>query len=141
MSSVRFVLIAALVTVLAACAPSSSGLQVNDVWARPGLAGGNSAVFFVIENETAGADTLLSASSDVASAVEMHMTVMQDGNMQMVHQQEVPVQAGKTEFKPGGLHIMLIGLNRELNPGDTFSVTLNFATAGSIPLDVTVNEP
>ena len=141
MSKVRFVFMTALITILAACTPATGWLQVNDVWARPGLAGGNSAVFFVIENGTAGTDSLLSASSEVASAVEMHMTIMQDGNMQMVYQQEVPVQMGRTEFRPGGLHVMLIGLNRDLNPGDTFSVTLDFATAGSIPLDVTVSEP
>jgi hypothetical protein len=95
----------------------------------------------MIHNETAGTDTLLSASSDVAGAVELHMTSMQDGNMQMMHQQEVPLPTGKTEFKPGGLHVMLIGLNQDLNPGDMFSLTLDFVTAGVIPLEVTVSEP
>jgi hypothetical protein len=69
------------------------------------------------------------------------MTSMQDGNMQMMHQQEVPLPTGKTEFKPGGLHVMLIGLNQDLNPGDMFSLTLDFVTAGVIPLEVTVSEP
>lgn len=132
----------AFATLLAACAPAGIGsLAVNEIWARPGLAGGNSAVYFTIENATGSADILRSAASDVAGAVELHMTVMQDGNMQMVHQQEVSVQSGKTEFKPGGLHVMLIGLNQDLNPGDTFSLTLNFAGAGAMPLDVTVSEP
>jgi copper(I)-binding protein len=138
---VRLILFTAFATVLIACAPAGSQLQVTDVWARPGLAGGNSAVYFVIENDAVQTDTLVSATSDVAGAVELHMTVMQDGNMQMVPQQEVPVQAGKTEFKPGGLHVMLIGLNHDLNPGDTFSVTLDFAAAGAMPLEVTVSEP
>lgn len=127
---------------LAACAPASGGnLQVNDVWARPGLAGGNSAAYFVIENATGGDDTLLSASSDIAEAVELHMTSMQDGAMQMMPQENVPVPAGKTEFKPGGLHVMLIGLKRDLNPGDTFSLTLNFENAGEMSLDITVSQP
>jgi len=139
---VRFVLFFVLAAILVACAPADGqSLQVTDVWARPGLAGGNSAAYFVIENGTGSNDSLLSAASDVAGAVEMHMTTMQDGNMQMVHQQEVPVQIGKTEFKPGGLHVMLIGLNQDLNPGDTFSLTLDFATAGAMPLEVTVSEP
>ena len=132
----------AFASFLAACSPASAGrLQVNHVWARPGLAGGNSATYFVIENGTGTDDTLLSASSDVASAVELHMTSMQDGNMQMMHQEAVPVPAGETEFKPGGLHVMLIGLNQELSPGDTFSLTLDFATAGEMPLQVVVAEP
>jgi len=126
---------------LVACAPATGPLKVSEVWARPGLAGGNSAVYFMITNETSGTDTLLSASSDVAGAVEMHMTSMQDGNMQMEQQQQVPVPAGQTEFQPSGLHVMLIDLNQDLNPGDTFRLTLDFATAGSMPLDVTVSEP
>jgi copper(I)-binding protein len=36
---------------------------------------------------------------------------------------------------------MLIGLNQDLNPGDMFSLTLDFVTAGVIPLEVTVSEP
>jgi hypothetical protein len=126
---------------LAACAPADGQLQVTDIWARPGLAGGNSAAYFVIENATASDDTLLSASSDVAGAVELHMTSMEGGNAQMMHQQEVPVMAGKTEFEPGGLHVMLIGLKQDLKPGDTFLLTLDFATAGAMPLQVTVSEP
>jgi len=132
----------AVVLLLPACAPAASGqLQVSDVWARPGLAGGNSAVYFVIENGTDSTDTLLSASSDIASAVELHMTSMEGDNMQMMPQEEVPVETGKTEFQPGGLHVMLVGLNQDLNPGDKFLLRLNFATAGEMILDVTVSEP
>ena len=137
-SFVVFVTLAFLVT---ACGAGGSGeLGVNDVWARPGLAGGNSAVFFVIDNPVAD-DLLLSASSDVADAVELHKTIMEDGNMKMVHQMNVPVPTGETIFKPGDLHIMLIGLKNDLKPGDTFTVTLNFGTAGGRTLDVVVREP
>jgi len=142
LSKIRFLtLLSTLAVFLAACAPAGGQLKVTDVWARPALAGGNGAVYFTIENATASNDTLLSASSDVAGAVELHMTSMQDGNMQMAQQQEVPVQAGKTEFKPGGLHVMLIGLNRDLSPGDKFALTLDFAAAGEMPLEVTVSQP
>jgi hypothetical protein len=138
----RFVVSFILAAILVACASAGGqNLQVTDAWARPGLAGGNSAAYFVIENGTASGDSLLSASSDVAGAVELHMTSMQDGNMQMQQQHEVPVPAGKTEFNPGGLHVMLIDLKQDLKPGDTFSLTLNFANAGAMPQQVTVSEP
>jgi copper(I)-binding protein len=141
MSKVRLsFFFAILAVVLAACAASGSGeLQVNDVWARPGLAGGNGAIFFVIDNPGA-ADLLLSASSDVAEAVELHKTVMQDDNMQMVQQMNVPVPTGETIFKPGDLHVMLIGLKNDLKAGDTFSITLNFERAGERTLTVTVKD-
>ncbi|MFL7867353.1 MAG: copper chaperone PCu(A)C [Anaerolineales bacterium] len=129
-----------LAGVLAACAAFGSGeLQVNDVWSRPGLAGGNGAVFFVIDNPGT-ADLLLSVSSDVADAVEMHKTVMQGDNMQMVQQMNVPVPTGETIFKPGDLHVMLIGLKNDLKAGDTFTVTLKFQTAGERTLTATVKD-
>lgn len=134
-------LFVALALVLAACGAGGSGeLQVNDVWARPGIAGGNSGVFFVIDNPVAD-DLLLSASSDVAGAVELHKTIMKDGVMQMVQQMNVPVPVGETVFKPGDLHVMLIGLNNDLKPGDTFTVMLTFEKAGEQVLDVVVREP
>lgn len=126
---------------LATCGVAGSGeLGINNIWARPGLAEGNSAVFFVIDNPGAE-DFLLSVSSDVAGAVELHKTIMEDGNMKMVHQMNVPVQTGETIFKPGDLHVMLIGLKDDLKPGDTFAVTFHFETAGEKTLTVVVREP
>lgn len=125
---------------IAACNARGSGeLQAMDIWARPGLEGGNSAIFFVIVNPGV-ADTLLSASSEVANAVELHKTIMQDGNMQMVHQMNVPVPTGETIFKPGDLHVMLIGLKKNLKAGDTFTLMLNFERAGEQILSVKVEE-
>ena len=97
-------------------------------------------MFFVISNP-GSEDFLLSASSDVAGAVELHKTIMEDGNMKMVQQMNVPVPTGETIFKPGDLHVMLIGLKNDLNPGNTFTVTLNFENAGEKTLDVVVREP
>lgn len=136
---VAFIVLAMLVV---ACGPTDNqAIQVSDVWARPGLAGGNSAVYFVIGNGTDHTDTLLSASSDIAAAVELHMTEMEGDTMQMMPQSEVPIPSGETAFKPGELHVMLIGLDHDLKPGDTFTVTLDFSAAGNMPLDVTVREP
>jgi copper(I)-binding protein len=142
MFKVRFLIgIFALAAMLAACSPDGGqALQVTDVWARPGLADGNSAVFFTIDNPGAD-DTLLAASSDVAGAVELHKTSMQDGVMKMEHQMSVPVPTGATEFKPGDLHVMLIGLTDDLQAGDSFSVALEFENAGEKTLEVIVREP
>ena len=67
---------------------------------------------------------------------------MAGGVMMMVQQENVPVGVqSQIEFKPGGLHVMLIGLNQDLKPGDTFQVTLNFEKAGQITMDVPVKQP
>jgi copper(I)-binding protein len=121
---------------------SQKSIQVSDVWARPGLIDGNSAVFFMIDNPTGEDDQLLSAASDIAQAVEIHQSTMHEGVMKMEKQDFIPVPAGeRVTFEPGGLHIMLIGLHQPLNSGDTFTLNLNFDIAGEITLDVTVKEP
>ncbi len=130
-----------LALILTACG-GGGALNVQNVWARPGVSGQNSAVYFVIDNP-GPADTLLDAKSDVADAVELHKSEMgENGEMKMIHQENIPVPAkGQLEFKPGSFHVMLIGLKHDLNPGDTFQVTLHFENAGDITLDVPVKQP
>ena len=47
---------------------------------------------------------------------------------------------GQVSFKPGGLHVMLIGLRQELKPGDKFAVTLRFEKAGDRTIEAVVRE-
>ncbi len=136
----RISLLTLLVVFLVACQPAA-GLTVSDAWARPGMAGGNSGAFFLIENP-GEADTLLSAASDISEAVELHRTIMEGDVMQMQPQESVPVPAGETvAFQPGGLHVMFIGLKADLVPGDTFELTLTFEKAGEVVLQVEVRQP
>lgn len=137
-----FILIIAVV-LLSACTPSSEALIVNETWARPANTGENGAAYFIIENETASDDTLLSVSSDIASAIEVHMSIGDDnGVMSMQMQESVHVPAkGQVEFKPGGLHVMFVNLTRDLQVGDTFTLTLNFEKEGSISIEVPVKAP
>ena len=119
---------------------TSESVSVSEAWARPGIAGGNSAVYFVIDNPGNQEDALLSASSDIAEASELHMTsISSDGIASMHHQMSVPVPAGeKTAFEPGGLHVMLINLERALEDGEKITLVLKFKNAGEIQLEVPV---
>ena len=64
------------------------------------------------------------------------------GGMGMMRMQEVDaiaVPAGATvELKPGGLHLMLIDLAKPLVAGETFTVTLAFASGETLPVPVEV---
>jgi copper(I)-binding protein len=134
---------ALLLLMLPACGQAARVMSVSEVWARPGLAGGNSAVYFTIENGTGKDDTLLEAATEAGKFVEIHLSMMDENDqMQMVQQESLPVPAGeKVEFKPGGYHVMLIDLPADLKAGDTFPMTLKFDRAGEIPVDVEVKEP
>ena len=127
---------------MSACAPAATDVEASDVWARTGVAGGNSAVYMSLVNGTDMHQELLFATSDVAEAVELHESKMgANGEMQMIPQAAVPLEVGAAvEFKPGGLHVMLVGLKQDLNAGDTFELTLHFKDHADITLMVIVKE-
>ena len=111
-------------------------LTVSGAWARPGMKGGNSAAYFVVQNESDKPDTLYAASvkEDIAERVELHETYdAGNGKLGMRHVPFVVVPAkGKLEFKPGGYHVMLIGLKETLSEGKTFTLILHFKRAGKV---------
>ena len=121
---------------LPGCGPTT--FTVSDPWSRPALARGTGAAYFIIENP-GQADALLSAASDISEVVEIHKTVMADGGtMQMMKMDRIAIPSGKTEFKPGGSHVMFINLKRDLKEGETFSLKLVFEKAGEVNLQVKV---
>jgi copper(I)-binding protein len=133
------------VLALAACGGSggtTGGITVSDAWARTSpMMERAGAAYMVLQNSGAAEDKLLSVESDVAKAIELHETKEMNGMMQMSPVPNISVPAsGKAELKPGGLHVMLIGLNRELKAGDKVQLTLNFEKAGKVPVTAEVKE-
>lgn len=100
-----------------------------------------SAVYFVVVNDGDQPDALIGAASGVAERAELHETRMEGdvAKMQPVPRVEIPAR-GRVEFKPRGLHVMLIGLKRDLQVGETFTMTLRFERSGEIPVLVPVKE-
>jgi hypothetical protein len=101
--------------------------------------GSNSAAYMVLMNESDTADTLIRASTDIAETVELHTVIMEDGVMMMrpVTQIDVPA-SGETELRPGGLHVMLLGITQDLEEGDTVDLTLTFENAGDVSISAPV---
>lgn len=144
-----------------ASAPASpdagAALQISGAWARvvampamgadeqPTAAGAehsgghtaamgdtNGAVYLTIRNTGSAPDRLVKASSAVARAVELHTVIKEGDVMQMrpVEAIEIPAGGG-VELKPGGFHIMLIGVTQALKPGDQIDLTLQFEHGGT----------
>jgi periplasmic copper chaperone A len=139
------VVVMLIVLALAACAGSggtTGGITVSDAWARTSpMMERAGAAYMVLQNSGAAEDKLLSVESDVAKTIELHETKEMNGMMAMSPVPNIPVAAGgKTELKPGGLHVMLIGLTRELKAGDKVQLTLNFEKAGKVPVTMEVKE-
>lgn len=114
-------------------------LMVMEPWARPAPQAGNSAVYLTLMNQGDAADALLRVESDVAAAVELHETKMEGDVMKMSPLASIGIPAGgSASLQPGGMHVMLVNVKRELAPGDTITLTLNFENAGPMTVEAQV---
>ena len=133
----------ALVLLLAALPAFAAGLSVTNAWSRstPPVAKVG-VVYFTLTNDTGKSDRLLKLSTSVAEKVEVHRTEVLDGIARMREVAVLHVDAGQTlEFKPGGMHVMLMGLRKPLVAGTAYELDLLFEVAGARKVKVLVRDP
>lgn len=137
-----------LVASLAMATASADDYRVGDLtierpWARstpPGVPVG--AGYLTIRDTGTRGDQLLGAASRVADMVQIHQTTMADGAMQMRKQEALAVPpGGVVVLEPGGFHLMLMQLTGPLVTGDRVPVTLEFARAGRVTIELEVAPP
>lgn len=99
----------------------------------------NTAGYFSLTNTGTEERVLVGVSCDAVKKAELHDHQMINGMMKMVHQQQVVVPAGQTlTFQPGGLHLMLFGLQTPLKEGQQVPFTLIFADGEQIKVSAVV---
>ena len=136
-------LLAGAITASHAQTTSTSGITVENAWARatPGNVK-TGAVYMTVLDRGAATDRLVGVSSPVAARAELHSMSNDGGVMKMQHVDAVPVAPGTpTELKPGGYHIMLMELKHPLKEGDSVPMTLRFEKAGSVEVMAKVEKP
>ena len=141
-------LLALVPLVLMACgsnddpAPPQSIATVSDALCRPTPNGRQMTGCYVTITAT-GDDRLMSVTTPAASRVEIHESRIESGMMMMSHLREgLPLPAGQTvELKPGGSHIMLLGVTDPLTAGESVTMTLNFAVAKPVEVITPVRQP
>lgn len=121
--------------------PAGAQISVHAPWLRetpPASKVG--AGYATIVNQGKSDDRLLGVTTEVADQVEIHSMTM-DGNIMRMR----PVAGGlaipaggKVALKPGGYHLMLIGLKRTLKRGEMVPLTFRFARAGAVTIRVHV---
>lgn len=138
-----------LVSPLLGCRGGDPGpeILVEDAWARAmplmtGTAmgsGTNSAVYGLIRNEGRSGDVLLGGATEVAVSVEVHESRVEEDVMRMRRVDSLDIPGGGTvELRPGGLHVMLLGLSEPLVEGGALQLTLRFRHAGDVRIDVPI---
>lgn len=119
---------------------SIGDLKIDHPWARatPGAIT-TGAAYLTVTTQGQAPDRLIAAETPRAAKAELH-TMMMDGDIMKMRQvSAVEINPGEpTLLKPGGLHIMLIGLKAPLREKDSFPMTLTFEKAGKLEVQVTV---
>ena len=121
--------IASLLTITAGAWAQQTTVKVEGAWVRGTVAMQKATGAFM--RLTPASDVrLVSASSPVADVVEIHEMSMENDVMKMRQVTGMALPAGKaTELKPGGYHIMLMGLKDQVKGGDNVPLTLTFEGA------------
>jgi hypothetical protein len=116
-------------------------LKISAAWARATPKGASvGGGYMTITNTGTDPDRLMGGSTEVSKMFQIHQMKMDNGVMKMR-----PVEGG-LEIKPGqtvtldpsGYHVMLMGLKQQLTQGEHFKATLDFAKAGKVDVDFTV---
>jgi copper(I)-binding protein len=123
----------------ASVAANAADVEVKSAWVRGTVPAQTMSGAFMELTSKSDA-TLVGASTPVAEDAEVHEMKQGGGVMKMRATPRLALPAGKTvALKPGGYHIMLMGLKRQLKPGDTVPITLRIADANKKVDAVVVN--
>jgi hypothetical protein len=110
--------------------PAVAQVTVSDPWVR-GTVAGQMATGAFMKLQSAKDARLVEATSPVAGVVEIHEMTLQNDVMRMRAVPALDLPAGRTvELKPGGSHVMLMDLKRQMKAGDVVALTLVVESGG-----------
>ena len=113
-------------------------IKIKDPWARASISK-NGVSYLEIMNHGNHAEKLVGVAAPIAKRVELHTHKNDSGIMRMRQIKSIPLPPnGTVKLKPGGHHVMMIGLNRKLKMGEEFPLTLFFEKSGNITVTVKI---
>ncbi len=110
-------------------------IVIKDQWIRPSAEKMGTALYFTLENNGSEADTLYAVETDIAKMVQIHETYTDGDMMGMREIGKIIVEPGsQVKLEPGGMHIMVMRLKKDINKGDEIEFILHFRKAGEITI-------
>lgn len=120
----RIIPCAAAAALMFAATVAQAQLVVKDAWVRATVPQQKATGAFM-QVQSAQGGKLVSASSPLTPVVELHEMAMENNVMRMRHVPAIELPAGKeVALKPGGYHVMLIDLKKQLQDGEVVPLTL-----------------
>jgi copper(I)-binding protein len=119
----------------------AGSIEIKHPWSRATPKGATVAAGYMkIVNTGTTPDRLVGGSSEAAPKFEIHEMSMQGGVMKMRPLQSgIEIKPGQTvELKPGGYHLMFVGIGAPFEQGKRVKGTLQFEKAGKIEVEYVV---
>ncbi|QFT61896.1 hypothetical protein FIU91_03050 [Roseivivax sp. THAF30] len=119
----------------------SADVVVENAWARASIGTSRpGAAYMEVHNAGDEPVTLTGLRTDLAMLPEVHRTATDEqGVSSMSPAGQIVIAPGETvAFEPGGLHAMLMQLQRPMEEGETFPLTLTFSDGGETMVEVPI---
>jgi periplasmic copper chaperone A len=115
-------------------------LQVRHPWARATPPGATVAAGYLeIRNSGQQPDRVVAASTPAAERVEFHIQMQEGEVLKMREVKDFPVPARqRLTLRPGGSHLMLVGMKQPLAKGGRVPLTLRFERAGELQIELEI---
>jgi periplasmic copper chaperone A len=129
---------AALILFTTAAHAQSKPVVIEDAWVR--VYNGTVSAFFHILNNGEEPDRLLAVTTPVADKAQLLRTRTTGSRYTYVPLESLEIGGFEDpRLRPGGIHVQLTGLTRELRVGDAVPLTLRFARSGTIEVTAHVS--
>ena len=116
-------------------------VEISQPWARASATpqARTGAAYMALSNKGDTPDRLTAASTPIAERAELHTHEMDGNVMRMRPIEALEIAPGEPAvLRPGGLHLMLVGLRQPLRAGDRVPLTLTFQRGGTVEVEVAV---
>lgn len=135
-------LLAAAVAAAPAAAAEAGGaaVEVTKAWTPAVQARGDAPIYMTITNRGDAPDSLVRARcpTDLADFTEKYTTDRGEGGLSAREVKTIAIPAGDTTFAPDGTYLKLLHLRGALEEGRTFTCSVVFQKAGTVPVEVRV---
>jgi copper(I)-binding protein len=147
MTKITRVLVALLALALSATLALAHGyklgtLEIKHPWAKATVAGQPVAGGYMsVINTGSEPDRLVGVTSDVSGNIQIHEMKVENGVMKMGELPDgLEIAPGATvELKPGGLHVMFMGIKAPFKEGESVKAVLTFEKAGTVEVEFKVD--
>ncbi|EAQ04657.1 hypothetical protein OB2597_05225 [Pseudooceanicola batsensis HTCC2597] len=141
----RFSATTALALALLTAAPpvlaGGEDVVARDAWSRASIGTSRpGAAYMTLQNNGGEPVVVTGLRTDLAMMPMIHATATDEhGVSRMTHMEELEIPAGEAvALAPGGLHLMLMDLQRPMVEGEIFSLTVDFSDGEKISVEVPI---